>query len=554
MSNFKTNIDKLVARILEEEIQTKTSLISEKMEKKLTTKQKFIAKQAKPTHKIDGKDFEVLRMKKKETKESMGEYEGDIESEMKAEKLSSQEPTYVGKGLADNKIGAAIKNKIFGSFSDDHGWYDEHDNDFEGEFDFDYDEEEFDDFTSMYDKYGKQTKWFSPGERGQRLFDIYREKYGPMKIRVMKDIEESETEEGNEFSGNRADAIEKGEDSFEVDGKTYPVTGSKEETNEAKNNKKWIQKTDMKKGALHKKLGVPEGEKIPISKLKSMKKDLMKKGEGDKKLSNSQSKLLKQVNLALTLKDIKESKNILRLNENELIDLIERIVTEEQKSNIKDQEALGLKKTKKALSASKKENEQNQKEVTEKMKKYTKDTTKKTFEMNPESFPESNYTIDDMKDKTMKYHPSQAVDEYIEAFAYPGMTNLVFDEIKPDDKKIEKYLKGDSTTGNAVTDGDGKALGNVVPSKAGDRFMKNYEENLYGAEQMNGSYKRQPQPVDVNGSEKMAGSLKSIRKGSTAKAGKIMNQLESVEKKDSKKINEDIEKMKSLIGYNSKTQ
>lgn len=31
---------------------------------------------------------------------------------------------------------------------------------------------------------------------------------------------------------------------------------------------KWIQKMHMKKGALHKELGVPEGEKIPAKKLK----------------------------------------------------------------------------------------------------------------------------------------------------------------------------------------------------------------------------------------------------------------------------------------------
>ena len=30
---------------------------------------------------------------------------------------------------------------------------------------------------------------------------------------------------------------------------------------------KWIQKIGMKKGALHKSLGVPEGEKIPQKKL-----------------------------------------------------------------------------------------------------------------------------------------------------------------------------------------------------------------------------------------------------------------------------------------------
>jgi hypothetical protein len=31
---------------------------------------------------------------------------------------------------------------------------------------------------------------------------------------------------------------------------------------------KWIQKINMKGGTLHKKLGVPEDEKIPVSKLK----------------------------------------------------------------------------------------------------------------------------------------------------------------------------------------------------------------------------------------------------------------------------------------------
>lgn len=31
---------------------------------------------------------------------------------------------------------------------------------------------------------------------------------------------------------------------------------------------KWIQKMNMKKGALHKSLGVPEGKDIPASKLK----------------------------------------------------------------------------------------------------------------------------------------------------------------------------------------------------------------------------------------------------------------------------------------------
>jgi len=562
MKNSNNSIDSLISRILSEEIDSKSMKMADELEEDLKGKQSKIDVAA-PKGKITAADFKKLRSQKKETKEEdeeleehyfftdedilPGDYEGDEDAEEEAEELSAQEPTYVGRGLEDNKPG-----KIFGSFSDNHGWYNQDDEDFEGEFDFDYDEEEFDDFSSMYDKFGDKTRWFSPGESGQRLFDMYKKKYGPMKIRTRRDMGEQETEEGNEFTGALADAKKAGKKSFEVDGKTYPVKEAKE---------KWIQKTDMKKGALHKKLGVTEGDKIPQAKLKAIKKELTKKGEGDKKLTAADSKLLKQVNLALTLKDIKESVNKLTLTEDELVDMIEKIVLEQkvkdkaEKNNISKKEATGLKKTEKVLAASKKENEDYAKQVVEKMKKYVKAGSKDEYNESPETFPQSNYTMDKMKEKTMKYHPSQAVDEYIEAFSHPGMTNLVYDEIKPDDKKIDKYLKGDSTTGNAVRDKDGKALGNVVPSDLGDRFKKNYDENLYGAEQMNVSYKRQPQPVDVGGSDKMDGSLKSIRKGSTNKAQKIMNQLESKQEEKKKvKVNEDMEKIKNLITYNRKTQ
>ena len=140
------------------------------------------------------------------------------------------------------------------------------------------------------------------------------------------------------------------------------------------------------------------------------------------------------------------------------------------------------------------------------------------------------------------------------------MTNLVYDEIKPDDERIGKQLKGDSMNGNAVRDKEGKALGNVVPSKVGERFKKNYDENLYGAEQMKASYKRQPQEtIEVEGNGKTKGSLKSKQQGadkssSINKATKILNTLESTENKKEKLVNEEMEKMKNLIGYNRKTQ
>lgn len=297
--------------------------------------------------------------------------------------------------------------------------------------------------------------------------------------------EDGETEEGNEFSGNRADAIEKGLDSFEVDGKTYPVTGKKE----TKENRE---------------------------------------------------------------------KSSLKLTETELIDMIEKIVVEEtekkvkdkaEKQNISKKTPEGLKKTEKALKASKKENEDYAKEVVKKMKEYVKTGSKGEFTENPVDFPRSNFSFE--KDpKVKKYTPSPAVDEYIEYFSYPGQTNLVFDEIKPDSKKIEKHLKGDRTMGNAQVDEDGNALGNVVPSKVGERFFKNFEDNVYGNEQMKASYKRFPQPVEEEGEGRTTGSLKDMKK--LSKGDKVLDKL-SESKKDEKVINE-MEQMKKLMSYNKKTQ
>jgi hypothetical protein len=230
--------------------------------------------------------------------------------------------------------------------------------------------------------------------------------------------------------------------------------------------------------------------------------------------------------------------------ESELINFIERLVEAEKVVD---------KGFKTAMTATEKENRNAMKQVAAKMKDYMKNMGTE-YEENPQSFPKGNKIMsredfgkEVSDDKKNAYDASDAVDEYIDAFAYPGQTNLVFDEIKPDDTKIEKYLKGHSTTGNAQVDEDGNALGNVVPSEVGEKFYKNYKENLYGAEQMNASYKRQPAPVDIAGSEKSNGNLKSLKASQ-----QIFNKLE--ESVENKKVISEMEKMKNLIGYNRKTQ
>ena len=571
MKNFQNDIDKLVSKILSEEIDSKVRKIMEtksEFDEELTGSQSKIDV-AQPKGKITAADFKKLRDGKKSNKSEVEEnifkkmfgkkddseekdkeeykkgnsslwdagydyddirgwhmpapgqhrfdrdksdkkevdefyfYDGEEED---AEELSQNEPTYVGRGLRDNKIMSKLKNAIR-SFNEE-----------DMDDDSDWEEIDLDDETDE------------------------------------SQLEEDEATEGNAFTGALANAKKSGKDSFEVDGKEYNVNESED---------KWIQKTNMKKGGLHKALGIPEGNKIPKSKLNSIKKDLMSKAKGDKKLSAADSKLLKQVNMALTLGGLNESRNILTLSENELIDMIEQIVKEEivkdpsEKNNFSVNKPQGLKKTEKAQGESKKENDNYSKEVVKKMKDYMKDMYMggKGYEENPDDFPQSNYDME-KEHNEMKYHPSDAVEEYIEAFSYPGMTNLVYDEIKPDDEMISRQIKGDIKNGNAVTGKDGKALGNVSKrsEKVGDRFKKNFDENLYGAEQMNVSYKRQPQPVDIAGSKKQNGSLKSIKSSSTGKAEKIMNQLESTEAKATKIINEDLQKMKNLISYNRKTQ
>ena len=509
MSNFKNNIDKLVSRILNEEIESKVKQLSKnikegewteiEVDEQLKGNQKKIDV-AEPKGKITADDFKKLRNAKahKEEVEEWFFYDKEDDSD-----------EYESKDLSSDQSNSIRKPKMMGSFDDEHGFYDQDDRQYTGDFDFDYDEEEFDDFDSFDSKYGGKQSMFDTGEKGRKFFDLYKGKFGkPFRVRTPRDMGEAETEEGNAFTGALVDAKKDGKDSFEVDGKKFNVK------------------------------------------------------ESNRRLSN-------QMNLASILKSVKEGVKSIKLTENELIDMIENIVKEQQvkdkseKNNIGKKEPQGLKDTNKVLSKNKQENDSYAKEVVEKMKDYMKDMYmgEGGYDENPDDFPQSNYDMEkDHKEK--KYNPSDAVEEYIEAFAYPGMTNLVYDEIKPDDEMIEKQIKGDSKNGNAVTGEDGKALGNVSKrsTKVGDRFKKNFDENLYGAEQQKASYKRQPQEtIEVAGEGKTKGSLKSKQQGadkpsSINKASKILNTLESTEDKKSKVISEEMNKMKNLIGYNRKTQ
>ena len=288
------------------------------------------------------------------------------------------------------------------------------------------------------------------------------------EVEFEKDIDESETQEGNAFTGALANAKKKGRDSFEVEGKKYKVTES------------------------------------------------------------------------------------IIFTENEILSIIEEMVNEEKKFSMG--EPKGYKEYEKAHKADKKENEDYLKMVAKKMTDYLKGASDKgsKYEMKEiKKFPTENGGLE--KGNRKKYTPSDAVDEYIDAFSYPGQTNLVFDEIKPNDDRIEKYLKGHSTTGNAQVDKDGNPLGNVIPSDVGDKFFKNYQDNLYGQEQQQASYKRQTQPVDQAGEHTESGSLKSKKSKKTAQS--VLNKVEeSQNEKKVIKLTEEFVRMQNLMNYTKKTQ
>lgn len=247
--------------------------------------------------------------------------------------------------------------------------------------------------------------------------------------------------------------------------------------------------------------------------------------------------------------NVKES---ILYTQTDLINLIENLVIEE-KNKFKVKEPKGYQVYNRVHKADKKENDNYLKSVAKKMTDYIKGSSDSgsKYEMKQnKKFPTQNGGME--KGNRKKYTPSDAVDDYVDAFSYPGQTNLRFNDIKPNSKNIEKYLKGDRTTGNAQVDDDGNALGNVVPSDVGEKFFKNFEENLYGHEQADASYKRYSQPVDLAGEDTPKGNLKT-KKRKTAQT--VLDNIdESIDSKKTIKLNEEFDRIQNLMSYDRKTQ
>ncbi len=605
MDRFEKYLDKVVKQVLDETLNKKVDNLVSEIEKKskLHGKQHKIDV-AEPKGKITAADFKKLRTKKDMKEYSMGD--DQIEKVEPYGDFSTDSPKKVGKV---KNVGYNYEKKVAKEFNeskflgqnrgDKEYWTDERDREYTGGFDFDYDEEEFDDYDSFTEKAGNQ-RWFQSGDQsdsGRSMFNKYRDKWGPLKLRKKRMEEQGETEEGNAFSGALAKAKEEGKSSFEVDGKTYEVKEgqvfpeksddhdflSKFVKDALKRNTRLFPKKDkeeikvnmMKKDddfdefeddeyASHMWIGEEKKEEKFIQKAtKKMEKKgtsgkfgdwckkegLDKDGEVtkkciDKAMKSDDSKVVKMANFAKNIGGFKGAKHeSVQMTESEVIELIERLVMEQNK--IAAQTDL-----KKVSKQNKNTNQESLKATKEKLEKWSKDSNVEGYTTEPKHFPKGNGEMKEMDKKA--YKPSDAVEEYIDAFAYPGQTNLVYDEIKPNDEWIEANLKGSSKTGNATKDKDGNDLGNVVSSELGEKMYKNFKDNVYGAEQMNASYKRYPQPVDQAGEATEDGDLK-LKKGSQ-KSEKIFKQLESKEDKKTNLMNEQISRMMNIVGYNQKTQ
>jgi hypothetical protein len=208
-----------------------------------------------------------------------------------------------------------------------------------------------------------------------------------------------------------------------------------------------------------KKMFGPEDERYQDKCLgKSAMKDLagmeMNMNErlrgNQKRIDKNKNNKIDAEDFRMLRKESKKSKTSLKLSESEMIDLIEKIVLEDKektKSNIKNlTEPKGLTSYKRAFKGSGKENDDYIKSVAKKMKDYLKDGSKGDYETNPKHFPKSNGGLAKMK--KMAYEVSKDGDEFLDDYMRPGMENLDYDEIHPNEDWMKDNIEGSSRTGN----------------------------------------------------------------------------------------------------------
>jgi hypothetical protein len=236
-----------------------------------------------------------------------------------------------------------------------------------------------------------------------------------------------------------------------------------------------------------------------------------------------------------------ENKKSYRVTENELVSMIEKIVKEQKTETVEKTTDTKLKPIggtpkgysayEKAHKGSGKENDDYIKDVTKKMKDYLKDGSKGEYSMEPKVFPKGNGELEKMK-KTA-YELSDDGNEFIDDYLRPGMQTLDYDEMHPNEEWMDNNIEGSSKTGN------NSEWANAVETDENKKLNKTRKKGAYNKAKR-AAYNKAPQPVisDKPGQESGTG---------------LHLKTESTDKKQ-KQINEEFNRMKSLIGYDRKTQ
>ena len=232
-------------------------------------------------------------------------------------------------------------------------------------------------------------------------------------------------------------------------------------------------------------------------------------------LENTIDNMVKDV-----LKDKKKNNSEKELKiEEETKSTIKKLINKKLNNISEASKVPGYDAYEKAVKKSKTQNDTAMKDTKKKFKEY------ETFEGSESpDFPHQENSKTNADGQFQYYRNNEESDEFIEDFAHPGLIDFDINNLNME--RLVDYLEGSDETGNAQTDKDGNALGNVVPSDLGKKMIKSAE-------------RRKKKIADDKA------SMTNLR-GYTPDVQKVKQVKEGVDS--------DIEEMKKLWAYNKKTQ